>query len=62
MKVQMKGRIKALSVNEEDIFLDDTDIYVSPIKSSIKIKMKARMKGRVKPLAVDEEEIIDIYE
>ena len=64
--LRLNQRIKDnSSINEDNILLDDSDAYVSPVKNSIRVKMKARMKGRGVPLPFDEEEILlddnDVY-
>jgi hypothetical protein len=46
------------SIDEDEILLDDSDVYVSPVISSIKVKMKARMKGRVEPLPIEEDDVL----
>jgi len=37
-------------IDEDETLLDDSDVFVSPVISSIKVKMKARMRGKVKSL------------
>ncbi len=52
-------------VDEDDVLLDDSDVYVSPVKSSVKVKMRVRMNGRVKPFPIDEDDVLlddrDVY-
>ncbi len=36
----------------------DEEVFVSPVKSSIKVKMKVKIGGKVPPIPVDSEDII----
>ncbi len=38
------------------------DIFVSPVKSSIKVKMKVRISGKISPIPINSEEIIYLDE
>jgi len=38
------------------------DIFVSPVKSSIKVKMKVRISGKVSPIPIDSEDIVYLDE
>ena len=46
--------IKSITKENKEI----EDIFVSPVKSSIKVKMKVRISGKVSPIPVDLEDII----
>lgn len=36
----------------------DEEVFVSPVKSSIKVKMKVRISGKVLPIPVDSEDVV----
>ena len=38
------------------------DIFVSPVKSSIKVKMKVRISGKISPIPVDSKDIVYLDE
>ena len=52
-------------IDEDEMLLDGSDVYISPVISSIKVRMKAQMNGRVDPLPIDEDDVLlddnDVY-
>lgn len=48
------------SSNKEDGNFED--IFVSPVKSTIKVKMKVKIGGKVPPIPVDSEDIVYLDE
>lgn len=46
--------IKSITKENREI----EDIFVSPVKTSIKVKMKVRIGGKVSPIPVDLEDIV----
>jgi hypothetical protein len=51
--------IKPSKINQTE---EIEDIFVSPIKSSIKVRMKVRISGKVSPIPVDSEDIVYLDE
>lgn len=52
-----EAETQPLPVEQNDCLIDD-GIYISPVISSIKVKMKAKMNGKIEQLPLEEMGVI----